>query len=366
MNEDSGIDIIHRLVTWARRDNTAPAHPQISESTITLRAPAIVEAGGGLAGAGAGKPTCPTVTLKCNYVSFGQGKCGLPSFPSTYPNSCIPLDNRIWRQRQNIMSGSKSDTFAGETSTVAVNSDWIHRKDLDEACLCVTESNSGTCHIHQEYPDGTINDFEDPYGCDPCGTSPSTTSEGCQLFGFGECSACYELANYIGPCDETHVETISPSVRTWSYTCEYDDGEGRSGTKSFACTLTQSDEFTTEQLISKVYSCVPDYDDSFDSELCLALYDLSENEISFSISKFQYKFVLEEAVSFDVTVQWCIGEPDDEFNIICVENLCAVILAGDLETDVFECTASSDHPYRTVRPIEFDGSFTELCHDPCL
>ena len=82
---------------------------------------------------------------------------------------------------------------------------------------------------------------------------------------------------------------------------------GSAGAGGSNVTLTLSDEYTTAQLIADVVADLPSYPGTY-AGTCSSLRDLSSNELTYSIRRFKYKFILPDLTGFSCyKIAWLEG-----------------------------------------------------------
>lgn len=216
--------------------------------------------------------TVPAPTLACDSISATMSKCGYAAFDgsaayyltSTWSGSLIEFFDAV---------------FCG-SGTVTAESDF-----------------SGSCTLDSV-------------------TCTGTGSRGCSM-GFADCftGICSptpgECAFFVGcgsPLAFCGCSNVSPTVQTIA-------GDGicyPSSPSGFRRTVgtgtdTLSNEYTTTLLISNVLAALPSYPGTF-AGTCSALRDLSSDELTYTIRRFKYKFILPTLTGYDCyKITWLEG-----------------------------------------------------------
>jgi hypothetical protein len=215
-------------------------------------------------------------TLSCDQISASRTKCG-------YGNS--NLLHRYFLGTQTTCNGTNSQHlscdplpgFFGFDITITTISPATGTQTLNENDNC-TESHSS----------GSVNKTTVTYICD--GGPGNTTNETLVLTLSG------------GICGGGGTISVSGTTVTVTHTSE---------TLFCVETFDYSNEYTTDQLISNTNSALPSYDDVFDGG-CSASRNLSDDESSYSISRFKPKFTIVDALEFDFDIYYNEHfEPDD-------------------------------------------------------
>jgi hypothetical protein len=106
------------------------------------------------------------------------------------------------------------------------------------------------------------------------------------------------------------------------------DASNPNGTGSISGSITLSDEYTTQDLISDTISNLPDYNGKWDSAFmsALAVRSLSKDEATFTVSKVKYRITANPSAPF--TLKWCeVFIPEDDPNTDQDESLNVKIVA---------------------------------------
>ncbi len=237
-------------------------------------------------------PTCPTASLVCDQISGskskGGGGCGFSEFgtPSSPPKFYLVETHQF-----DDTSGPGTGLGAG-----CVTSSTTHITQVTTYSR-VDCSSSTTCDSTSSYTD-------------PIHPDTNCSSSDCSLI----CpkSPC-------GSCDPG--EFIVGSKTFESRSCN-------TGDESYSESNTLSDEYTTSDLIVDTVAALPPYDGVFDDD-CGASRNLSSDETSYSISRYQYKFSLSSAAPTGMNVQWDQSGPDGTFHNTWTAS------GGETETSVF-------------------------------
>lgn len=301
------------------------------------------------------------VRLDCDQITSASRKCGHQSFgpdpPAWSPPGCPPpYDRRVWRTINLSASGHHNTHYPDPPSdyTVSVSGDWTETTDADpDTGRCISIVNGGTCTVTDPGGSYEIGDCL-PCGCDG-GYPPS----------WGQCSGCHVLASYVGMCGE-HVATSGPTSRGVSASCSGGGGIGEpySYDISYNCTITLSDEFTSDTVLGSCGDYFPDYDEDYDDD-CVATYRLSRSDDD-SIagcyeSRFKPRFTLLEDPE----------NPHEDPIVLCYEVVFRAAGSGDppvvlaKKTIIFAVGVTEVFGDEVMEPSEEGDSFIQNTYCNC-
>ncbi len=277
-------------------------------------------------GGGGPPPCCPAATLVCDQISASKSKCGFtefntPSDPPKYYLSKVATTHVVKIQSCNGsgtceagIDGTRTTTTTYDSSDCSSTSNTVRSGDWSSI------GGFETLTFHR--CDGSTG-HTDPPPSGSC-TDISTTEQ--------DCSAVTNF-HHSSPCSPTDT-TLTRTDNT-----------------------VLSDEYTTTELISNTEAALPGYTDCFncgydvtvtceyppgESCTCLASRDLADDESSYSIARFKYKFIwldgdgnplpLEE----DCTICWIERTYDSDGNPVSDNQMCETVLAGETESTVYE------------------------------
>lgn len=215
--------------------------------------------------------TCPAPTLVCDSISASKTKCGWAEFgtPSSPPKKYLvkTLSGAITTEFNNVGGADCSSCFDKTVNT------------FSGACSYdgATCARTDTGQVVQDY-------------YNPCITLDSTmTCPVCELavpFVGGSCSP---LSSFVTDCNGTLVETATDRTYTGNTTCC--DFSTFSAKSAGSVSETLSSEYTTAQLIANAEAALPSYPGTF-AGTCSSLRDLSSDELTYTVRRFKYKFIL--------------------------------------------------------------------------
>jgi len=239
--------------------------------------------------------TCSAPTLLAETVSASLSKCGFPEFPghvSTPPKYYLQSDYSHTGSASWNGGGSGGTAPNYSNSTVGFTSSTTFSAP---ACTSTTSA-SGASHS-LAHTDGID---------DPCDAS----DESC----WAVFDTCGTICPDVSGADCAPVVSVSATESTSSVSTAGSYGlEGSTVTCSYEEEITTvlSDEYTTGALISNATAALPAYTGTFSPSSPSAAYDLSANEVTFSLSKAQYKFRFQPSVCYRIDwVERFIGVDD--------------------------------------------------------
>lgn len=254
---------------------------------------------------------CPSLVLVCDSISASRTKCGVDA---------------NFGPREDLFNPSGGSPF---------QHDGLCYTDFSFACPDTEGVFSGVVDCNKVY-----RKIERTYSC--CDGSAGIISDSVTV-------------------DEDCVPDVQCSgsiCEGGGITCD----AGESYTHFFPLTGHLSDEFTTDQLKDSVTDALPTYSGTFGCEGdlddgqgcdCIASRSLSEDETSYSIERFKYKFrFTHPSVSRSFEITWCErfiptlsdGSPDpDEAHWTYTPKSWSYEDTGDDDSDVFERTEPDDN-----------------------
>lgn len=252
---------------------------------------------------------CPTATLRCDQISAIGYKCGFNEFdPSSPP--------KIYRYATETFSETHTETYCDATFDYGS----VYYYDNSDPNNCVF-AGAMSC-----FGSKTISRF-DPFPA--CEGTWEFTGPPCMFPNDCGCGLCI-----YGP-----FTIDSPTHET--ATCS--SGAGSSGTN----TEELSSEYTTAELIANTVAALPPYDDDFDDD-CLAVHILAEDEKSYEISRFRYKFTWDTPLENDCTINWIERTLDENLHKVSDNEMSESVAAGSTESSVYEVIEPSQNFYRIV------------------
>lgn len=243
-------------------------------------------------------------------------------------------------------------------------------------------SHDGLIYLHREQvPDALpgIGIASAGQQCDANGNSCSPASPTCHAFSITVISEWFggspqnAIDEYDSDCNLVHIQDLHNFWRNryGPWPC-FDPGPFYTGndictsnvvpatnwTGTYFCvnaggtvgtTNVYSDEYTTDLLISNTVDDLPPYDGSFSSGGCSASATLAEDESTYAVTRFQYKFTF-SPVGNNFTLIWNEhtefdggGSSDNPRS--------TTVFAGQTETSVFECVEPSDNGVTTIAGV---------------
>lgn len=324
---------------------------------------------------------CPAVSLICNSVSASRSKCGFGEFsefvsdpPKFYSTASTSTTVNVVHPDSGVTSsGSGTREFSYPTDG---------EPDTDWCEPFISAAEGSFAYTDPTYPEFNANNvWEDE------ATRQSFSNWGDNIF-IGEYLTF--PTSEIFTHDSATTEHHTPDITGTDYT-------------AFSCYGTLTDEFTTSDLIANTEEALPDYAPFFNCEggltsgqdcECSAVRNLSTDEISYSIRRFQHKFkfgsdldgnpitvtgylkiywnekfvpTLTEMVVFD-SVTYHPGDPDPDCShwTITAKTWTLVDGATATETHVFEVMEPATNGTTTISNIAWsiDPDYHPVRTDP--
>jgi|DEB19_MinimDraft_3_1074340.scaffolds.fasta_scaffold20031_2 hypothetical protein len=223
---------------------------------------------------------CAIATLQCDSISASLSKCG---FYEYYPYGSTPP--KVYRTR--AWSGGMAQQTFDDASCDPANllETYEIRFSGSVTYARSTCSVSGT-NNWAEYRDGTLEDN---------GTTTSTSMSSFVLFCSGECDPTTTSTSQEFVPDNTCVGSY-PSHKTYA-----------PSTPGGNAKETLSDEYTTANLISDTEAALPSYPGTW-AGTCSSYRDISNDEITYTIRRFKYRFKLPTLTGYTVyNFSWSEG-----------------------------------------------------------
>ncbi len=213
--------------------------------------------------------TCPAPTLRCDSISASLTKCGFDEW-----SGHVSSPPKIY------LTTTLSGTLTAQHTADAL------------CALCndkTTYAYSGTCSFARPScsETDTGNQHVVPY---PDCVTPGSSSDS-------------------DVCDLPPLAGFTDSYTSTVHTQTGDGCDGGVPSENFtgSATATLSSEYTTALLISDTVAALPSYPGTF-SGTCSSLRNLSSDELTYSIRRFKYKFVLPDLTGFSCySISWMEG-----------------------------------------------------------
>jgi hypothetical protein len=304
---------------------------------------------------------CPDVTLYCDSIFASRTKCGFPEFGgfvSTPPKYYLVRTIHIVRDSDSTspFAVCTSHWDETETDTYTVNDD-------DGSCTLDKVCSGG----------GSGTDFSGTFSFNYVLSGGNCIQSGTVV----PCSTACLTPNAGGPTGATtSVETCTSHIT----------GGGGHINADLTETTTLSSEYTTADLKTKTVAGLPDYsgiyhcsdeetgcacdvDAGYDTGQgcnCSAVMNLSDDETSYSIQRFKYKFLFDAAESA-FTIYWTERFTPDDMSGPTDTAKSESQAAGDTESSEFEVTEDACPSNGTVDIVNIRWSLDGTgCGDPSL
>lgn len=314
-----------------------------------------IEEGGG------GFPNCDfAATLVCDSVSASRSKCGFTEYasPSDPPKYYLVEDYSSLRTISPLSCLDSNHHFTCDPELTCIATRNITYDS--ETCVPTTTGSSDPGAAgntaHEVLCDGTV--------IDPAGD-------------------CHDL--------ETTIRFNGVTTQTTIDYTPADDHHTNTGCTPVDVTLhleghiALSDEYTTDMLISNTEGSLPSYSDCFgcgdcvpypdcdcgvpncscsEDCLCNSYRNLSDDEVDYSITRTEYKFIWDDPAPANCTLRWCIQTTDLDGNVTGYEEMTFDVETGSTESDVFELLEPPDNGYKyIIYPIVGACCIDHVCDD---
>lgn len=282
---------------------------------------------------------CSTPTLACDSISASKSKCGYTEFAPSDPP-------KYYLVKTSVSSGSYDAPPPPGCTGTATNSWSSTRVDTTDEDTCVQSCTSASGSSSVDVP------WTGPF-CSPCSSSGAASCSGgnTSFCGFGSsdirsytgcawtftpiCNTGIEAA--CAACGPSVVDTATVETSTWA--CNPAPGNINVNT---TLTVTLSSEYTTASLIANTEAALPSYPGTF-SGSCSASRDLSDDETTYSIQRFKYKFTWADPLPSDCKISWIERTYDSDGNPVSDTPMSETVLAGETESTVYEVMEPADN-----------------------
>lgn len=227
-------------------------------------------------------PSVPSPTLVCDSIEATMSKGGFQEYaghvssPPKYYRSCYWHDNLYSQAEYHEYSSTNGSCYPSTLDSL------LHISGTSYWDYCATTLTAGNRYTVQENGTNTVDNTIDCGSASPC------------------------LQSIIDPSVFYDGSTPTVTSNTWSVTngCTCVIGDYK---KCGTMTEELQDEFTTAQLIDCTTSSLPSYPGTF-AGTCSSLYDLSTDEVTFTVRRFKYKFTLPTLTGYDCyKITWLEG-----------------------------------------------------------
>lgn len=252
---------------------------------------------------------CSTPTLVCDSISASKTKCGFNVDGIYYFNLSLTIQNH----QEDIAFSDCSDHnpfeqcrgyFTCDTTDPATGS--------YDSSSCELTTHSGTVHslFYAAFCDDT--------GC-PAAFLVSEDDKPFTIADAAPCAGC-------GQPDSVTLSCSGGATRTCT---------GGTSPNHWTAVYSYSSEYTTTALIANTEAALPSYPETWDGS-CSASRDLSEDESTYSIRRFKYKFTWAEPLPTDCKISWIERTYDSDGNPVSDTPKSETVLAGSTESTVYE------------------------------
>ncbi len=249
-------------------------------------------------------PCCPAAVIYCDYISASLTKCGFAEFgtPSSPPKK--------YRTKAQTGGLTNSCDFGGPNEQTDA-SFWYGDITYARGSCAITDTrylrvgvtlgtDVGNCFGVRDFAGEKADDLSggDSKGCYMWATDCATVT----LYALQGC--CTGTGTIVSTTVKTYADNSCPP-----FGCE--DGTVTGPT----VTVTLSNEYTTAHLIADTISALPSYPGTFStSGSCSSYRNLSSDELTYSLRRFKYKFILPDLTGIECyKITWLEGATPREY-----------------------------------------------------